>query len=41
LQNALELYKTKDPKSNAFVFIRCWLILKDIPRWIETPGDMR
>lgn len=33
LQKAFELFKSKHPKENAFVFIHCWLILKDVPRW--------
>jgi hypothetical protein len=41
LQNALELYKVKHPKQLCFVFIHCWLILKDIPRWMETPAETR
>jgi hypothetical protein len=41
LQNALELYKVKHPKQQCFVFIHCWLVLKDVPRWMETPGEVR
>jgi hypothetical protein len=39
LQNALELYKVKHPKQHSFVFLHCWLILKEVPRWMETPGE--
>jgi hypothetical protein len=36
LQKAFELFKSKHSKHNAFVFIHCWLIFKDMPRWLET-----
>jgi hypothetical protein len=39
LQKALELYKTKHPKNSAFVFIHCWLFLKDVPRWADSRED--
>ncbi len=32
----LSFSNQKHPKQNAFVFIHCWLILKDVPRWSET-----
>lgn len=35
LQKALELYKSKHPKNQSFVFIHCWFLLKDIPHWAE------
>jgi hypothetical protein len=41
LQNALELYKVKHPKQHSFFFIHCWLVLKDVPRWMETPSKVR
>jgi hypothetical protein len=41
LQNALELYKVKHPKQQSFIFLHCWLVLKDVPRWMETPGEVR
>lgn len=39
LQNALDLYKVKDAKQRSFVFLHCWLLLKDCPRWMETPEE--
>jgi hypothetical protein len=41
LQNALELYKVKHPKQHSFVFLQCWLNLKEVPRWMETSGESR
>ena len=41
LQNTLELYKAKHPKQHCFVFIHCWLIFKEIPRWMETRRESR
>lgn len=35
LQKALELYKSKHPKNQSFVFIHCWFLLKDIPHWAD------
>jgi hypothetical protein len=34
-QNALNLYKQKHLKDIFFSFIHCWLILKDVPRWVK------
>jgi hypothetical protein len=31
LERMLELYKVKHPKQQSFVFLHCWLILKDVP----------
>jgi len=39
LQKVLELFNSKHRKQNAFVFVHCWLILKDVLRclrWLET-----
>jgi hypothetical protein len=41
LQNLLELYKVKHPKQHGFVFIHCWLVLKDVPWWMEKPSEVR
>jgi hypothetical protein len=41
LQNALELYKVKHPKQHSFLFIHCWLVLKDVPCWMEMPSEVR
>lgn len=41
LQNALELYKVKHAKQQSFVFLHCWLLLRDIPRWMESVPESR
>lgn len=41
LQKALELYKLKHPKGQSFLFIHCWLILRDVPRWAESREDSK
>jgi len=37
LQQACSNTKIKNPKGQGFLFIHCWLVLKDVPRW----GDLR
>ncbi|KAH8947281.1 hypothetical protein BDL97_11G032300 [Sphagnum fallax] len=39
LQKVLELFNSKHPKQNAFAFIHCWLILKDVLRWSKTKKE--
>ena len=41
LENALELYKVKHPKQRSFIFSHCWLMLRDVPCWMEFVPDMR
>ena len=41
LQRALELYRVKHPKQQGFLYIHCWTILKDIPRWFESAVEVR
>jgi hypothetical protein len=36
LEWSLELYKIKHLKQLLFVFLHCWSILKDVPRWFES-----
>ncbi len=33
LQKALDLFTVKHPKTNSFLFIHYWLVLKDVPKW--------
>jgi DNA-binding XRE family transcriptional regulator len=35
LRDALELYKVWDAQQHAFVYLHCWIVLKDIPRWMD------
>lgn len=41
LERSLELYKVKHLKHLSFVFLHCWLILKDVPRWWDSPIDVQ
>lgn len=38
LERALDLYKLKAPKNQSFLFLHCWWVLKDVPRWAEGPA---
>ena len=40
LERALELYKVKYPKQLSFNFLHCWLLLKDMPRWWDSPTEV-
>ena len=35
LDHALDLYKVRHPKQQPFVFVHCWRLLKDVPRWAD------
>ena len=39
LDRALDLYKVRHPKQQPFVFVHCWRLLKDIPRWVDVVGS--
>jgi hypothetical protein len=41
LEHALELYKVKHPKQLSFVFLHYWLLLKDVPRWWDSPSKVQ
>ena len=41
LQRALELYRVKHPKQQGFLYLHCWTILKDIPRWFDSAVEVR
>jgi hypothetical protein len=35
LRDVLELYKVQDIQQHAFVYLHCWIVLKDIPHWMD------
>jgi hypothetical protein len=39
LQAALLMYKQQNLKNQSFVYLHCWLILKEHLRWMEMPGE--
>lgn len=41
LERALEYYKDRHPKQHTFLFLHCWHILKEVPRWWQTPMDLQ
>jgi hypothetical protein len=41
LERALEFYKDRHPKQQAFVFLHCWHLLKEVPRWWQSPQDIQ
>jgi hypothetical protein len=41
LERSLELYKVKHPKQLSFNFLHCWLLLKDVPRWWDSPVEVQ
>ena len=38
LEKALELYKIKAPKNSDFMFLHCWWLMKDPPKWADGQG---
>lgn len=41
LGRALEYYKDRHPKQQGFTFLHCWQLLKDVPRWWDSPVDVQ
>jgi hypothetical protein len=41
LERALEFYKDRHPKQQGFVFLHCWHLLKEVPRWWQSPQDIQ
>jgi hypothetical protein len=41
MQRALDLYKVKHPKQSPFVFLHCWTLLREVPRWWDLLVDVR
>ena len=41
LQRALKLYKVKHSKHLSFNFLHCWLLLKNVPRWWDSPTKVQ
>ena len=36
LDHSLDLYKVRHQKQQPFLFVHCWRILKDFPRWFDS-----
>lgn len=41
LKKKLELYMQQQPNHVAFMFIHCWLFLKDIPYWVDMKEQLK
>lgn len=41
LEKALELYKIKAAKNSDFLFLHCWWLLKDAPKWADGFGGAK
>ena len=41
LQRALELIRVKHHKQQGFLYLHCWTILKDVPRWFASVVEVR
>ena len=37
----MEYYKDKHPKQVAFAYLHCWGLLKEVPRWWDSPLDVQ
>ena len=40
LERALEYYKDRHPKQIPFTYLHCWAVLKEVPRWWDSPLDI-
>jgi hypothetical protein len=41
LERALEYYKDRHPKQQAFAFLHCWHLLKEVPRWWQSAQEIQ
>jgi hypothetical protein len=41
LGRALEYYRDRHPKHQGFTFLHCWTLLREVPRWWESPLDVQ
>ena len=41
LEKALEYYQDRHPKLQSFVYLHCWQLLKEVPRWWDLPFDVQ
>jgi hypothetical protein len=41
LYRALEYYRDRHPKQQGFTFLHCWTLLREVPRWWESPLDVQ
>jgi hypothetical protein len=41
VEKALQFYRDRHPKQQAFAYLHCWQVLKDVPRWWDSPIDVQ
>ena len=41
VEKTLQFYRDRNPKQQAFVYLHCWQVLKDVPRWWDSPVDVQ
>ena len=41
LEKVLEYYQDRHPKLQSFAYLHCWQLLKEVPRWWDSPFDVQ
>jgi hypothetical protein len=41
VEKTLQFYRDRPPKQQAFVYLHCWQVLKDVSRWWDSPVDVQ
>ena len=41
VEKSLQFYLDRHPKQQAFAYLHCWHVLKDVPRWWDSPVDVQ
>ena len=41
VEKTLQYYQDRHPKQQAFVYLHCWQVLKDVPRWWDSHVDVQ
>ncbi|KAG0554591.1 hypothetical protein KC19_12G103000 [Ceratodon purpureus] len=41
VEKSLQFYRDRHPKQQPFLYLHCWQVLKDVPRWWDSPVDVQ
>ena len=41
VDKSLQFYRERHPKQHEFAYLHCWHVLKDVPRWWDSPFDVQ
>ena len=41
VEKTLQFYRDRHPKQQAFAYLHCWQVLKDVLRWWDSPVDVQ